>query len=582
MRLCALALLAGEAAALLAGGGAPRRRPALLAGGSAPRRRPALLAALDDGDGAALVRAYAQRLEPCLPFEALALGRDRILETDWWTAFEAASTSPLRVSCRLTAGLRGDGAKTAAALFRQLALDRGWQLEQVPWDEDGFFVASAAAADGMPRLGVEAAHVAGRFYVQEAGAMLPVSLLVSSLSDSNAAGAHVVVVDACAAPGGKTVQLVARLRRKFKATVIANEKSSSRLGALAANLARCGAGPHVALSHAGAVELFDALPDESCDAVLCDAPCSGDAQARRELSAGGLAAHLRSSPSDEGVADLATVQASIIQAAWRCVKPGGTLVYSTCSLLPVENEDVVRFFLKAHEDADCDEASDVVRLWPQMHDTAGFFAARISKRRLPDDNAFTAPTDDEQPLAGAALEAARKYFKEAWLVDESETEASPFADALFADGEASALRLTRRKAELWLVPTRVPSLQGLRYNRRGIKVLEALTLRGAAPKPTDAGLATALAAGHVRCTHEWALACGLAARRRVACPADQVADYLKGVDVEPLGAEALPEGQVLVVDERDSWVLGLAKKTRGSNLLKNQLPKDVARRDLRV
>ena len=167
----------------------------------------------------------------------------------------------------------------------------------------------------------------GAWWVQDAAAALPVELL------GEVAGR--TVHDLCAAPGGKTAQLAAR-----GAEVVAVDRSAARLRRLEANLARLGVAATVACA---AVETWGAAHARSADAVLLDAPCTATGTLRRHPDAG-----LRRMPAD--VAALAARQDRLLDGAVALLRPGGTLVYSTCSLQPEEGAARIDAALARHPD----------------------------------------------------------------------------------------------------------------------------------------------------------------------------------------------------------------------------------------
>jgi 16S rRNA (cytosine967-C5)-methyltransferase len=214
----------------------------------------------------------------------------------------------------------------------------------------------------------------GAWWVQDAAASLPARLL------GDVDGKR--VADLCAAPGGKTAQLVSA-----GASVVAVDLSKTRLSLLAENLKRLGLEAETAQADASAWE-----PEERFDAVLLDAPCSSTGTIRRHPD-------IPYVKSDKDIAALATLQSRLLDNAARLVKPGGSLVYSTCSLEPEEGEAQVAAFLVRNGDFRLDaiapaelfgetdwiEPSGCLRTFPydlrletpEWSGMDGFFAARL-------------------------------------------------------------------------------------------------------------------------------------------------------------------------------------------------------------
>jgi len=194
-----------------------------------------------------------------------------------------------------------------------------------------------------------------------------------------------MVVDFCAGAGGKTLALGVSMRNTGR--LYAFDVSGHRLEALKPRVKRSG------LDNVYAAQIAHERDDRvrrlagKIDRVLVDAPCSGLGTLRRNPD-------LKFRQSPESVAELAVKQAAILKSAARLVKPGGRLVYATCSLLTEENLGIVNAFLSGHPQfklLDCGELlrrQDIpvecdlqLQLWPQQHNTDGFFAAAME--RLP-------------------------------------------------------------------------------------------------------------------------------------------------------------------------------------------------------
>jgi 16S rRNA (cytosine967-C5)-methyltransferase len=224
--------------------------------------------------------------------------------------------------------------------------------------------------------GSEPAFLAGRFTVQDEGSQLVVELLDPQPGER--------VLDACAAPGTKATAIAERVGPEGR--VLALDRSARRLRLVPRDARRLGLA-NLAVAAADATRALGAwAPPASFDRVLVDAPCSGLGALRRNPDA-----RWRLRPEDP--ARLAAIQAAILGRAASALRPGGTLVYSTCTLLPEENELVVEAFLAQSPEFRATPPSELpacvrpllspdgfMRALPHRHDTDGFFAARLERR----------------------------------------------------------------------------------------------------------------------------------------------------------------------------------------------------------
>ena len=227
-------------------------------------------------------------------------------------------------------------------------------------------------------------HAAGLFYMQEATAQAPVAAL--DLPDNP------VVLDLCAAPGGKSAQLAAKMRG---GVLFSNEIVPSRAEVLTGNLERMGI-PNAIVTNAEPTPLCERLRDR-CDAVLVDAPCAGEAMFRKDEQA------VRDW-SEEHVETCAVRQRAILSDAAKAVKPGGALVYSTCSFSPQENEETVQWFLDRHT------AFSVVamrRLYPHASAGEGQFFAVLTREGERVSSVFSIGRSDAIPAFDAFSEQVR-------------------------------------------------------------------------------------------------------------------------------------------------------------------------------
>lgn len=217
-------------------------------------------------------------------------------------------------------GLRINTLKIAVTDFLQKS---PFDLQPIPWCPEGFFVSS----EGRP--GKHPYHAAGLYYLQEPSAMAVVELLDPQPGER--------ILDLAAAPGGKATQIAARLQGQ--GLLIANDLHSQRARDLVKNLERWGA-RNVMVTNEPPHRLADQW-GAFFDRVLLDAPCSGEGMFRRSLEA-------RLDWSPEIVRACAARQSGLLPQAARLVRPGGRLVYSTCTFAPEENEAVVSHFLRTH------------------------------------------------------------------------------------------------------------------------------------------------------------------------------------------------------------------------------------------
>lgn len=220
-------------------------------------------------------------------------------------------------------GIRFNPLKGGAALAAYLPEEE--LMDAVPWEPAGRYL------QGESRAGAHVLHEAGAWYLQEPSAMLPAAVLNAQPGER--------VLDLCAAPGGKTTQL--GLRMAGQGTLICNEPIRDRAMILSRNVERMGLTNAVVVS-AWPEELARLWP-EAFDAIQCDAPCSGEGMFRRHPET-------RGEWNAESPAGCAKRQLDILGSAAAMLRPGGRMVYSTCTLNTTENEGVIEAFLAAHED----------------------------------------------------------------------------------------------------------------------------------------------------------------------------------------------------------------------------------------
>ena len=233
----------------------------------------------------------------------------------------------------------------------------------VPWEPEGFYY------DPETRPGLHVYHEAGVYYLQEASAMAPVALLDPKPGER--------VCDLCAAPGGKTTQIAGRMLGQ--GFLVCNEINPKRAKILSRNIERMGVA-NALVTNEHPQTLASRFPG-FFDRVLVDAPCSGEGMFRKEEAA-------VTDWSQETVQMCARRQREILDSAARLVRPGGRLVYSTCTFAPEEDEETVAAFLEAHPEFTPEpvEAPWFVpgenasyRMWPHKLLGEGHFAAVLRK-----------------------------------------------------------------------------------------------------------------------------------------------------------------------------------------------------------
>lgn len=350
------------------------------------------------------------------------------------------------LEARPSAGLRLNPAKTSPEELTRW----GFVLAPLPWcPQEGFLLQAPAEAGQHPF------HAAGCYYLQEPDATAVVPLLDPQPGD--------LVLDLCAAPGGKATHIVSRLQGQ--GVLVANDLVQARARTLAANLLRWGA-----RNAAVTAERPDRLARHlgaAFDRVLVDAPCSGEGMFRRNPEA-------RLAWSLAHVAGCAARQRAILDVAALLVCPGGRLVYSTCTFAPEENEGVVGAFLRRHPEfrlvspaalpefspgrpdwledpalREMEALRQCVRLWPHRTAAEGHFIAILEREE--GEGASRVPPWPATPPRGAA--------REAWEAFRRETLVRVPPGQVHHGGQS-----------LYLLPEGFPDLRGLRVVQAGLRL----------------------------------------------------------------------------------------------------------------
>ena len=300
--------------------------------------------------------------------------------------------------------------------------------DPVPWEPRGFYY------DPDSRPGLHVFHEAGVYYLQEASAMAPVVLLDPKPGER--------VCDLCAAPGGKTTQIAGRMLGE--GFLLCNEINPKRAKILGRNIERMAvANALVTNEHPANLARRYA---GSFDKVLIDAPCSGEGMFRKEEAA-------VTDWSPETVEMCARRQAEILHSGAELVRPGGRLVYSTCTFAPEEDELAVAAFLESHPEFEPEivEAPWFVpvpngghRMWPHKLLGEGHFAA-VLHRKGEEECEFT-------PTQGTKLPGEWVSFAKKLDIDLPEGKALLFGETLY-----------------W-VPEGMPDISRMKVERAGLEL----------------------------------------------------------------------------------------------------------------
>ena len=292
--------------------------------------------------------------------------KDRISKLTNFNEYEKITKQFLRRAIRIN---------TLKISVKELKLRlSNWKLTQIPWCKEAFWI------EGERRdIGHLLEHQLGYVYVQEAASLIP-SLVLNPKEG--------IVLDMAAAPGSKTTHMAQMMNNK--GLIIANDKNYKRITALSANIQRCGVTNTI-------TTIQDARNMKGTyDKILLDAPCSASGTIRGVTKSSMDTINMWSFRMLDKISN---IQKQLILKAYKILNPKGTLVYSTCSLEPEEDEEIIDFLLQK-TDAKIEkipldikssivtefqnkkyskEVNKCIKLWPQSYDTEGFFIAKITK-----------------------------------------------------------------------------------------------------------------------------------------------------------------------------------------------------------
>lgn len=435
-------------------------------------------------------------------------------------------------------GLRANTMKITPEALREML---PWPLEAVPWCKEGFYYDPREA-----RPSKDPAYYAGLYYLQEPSAMTPGAFLPVEPGDR--------VLDVCAAPGGKSTQLGARL--KGQGLLVANDISPSRARALLKNLELAGI-PNICVTGETPERLAAQWP-EFFDKILVDAPCSGEGMFRREED-------MVKDWSQRGPAYYSPLQREILFDAVRLLKPGGMLLYSTCTFSKEEDEGTVLAALDKFPELELrpldhslvpgacsfEELPGCMRLFPHRLKGEGHFLALLQKKRVLKPGAADDMTADMSPAVGKNAGAQAGSGAKAGKVLEKQPELAEFLKALKLPVDPN--RIMIRQDLAYLLPDGITDSISLRFLRTGLLLGE---IKKGRFEPSQA-LAMALKPEQFPCV------------LRLGMGDERVVRYLKGETVSLAEGEDAVKGWCLVC--MDEYPLGWAKGA-GRNLKNKYYP----------
>lgn len=302
--------------------------------------------------------------------------------------------------------------------------------------------------DENVRPGKHPYHEMGLYYIQEPSAMSAAALLAPKPG--------MRVLDLCAAPGGKSTQLATYLGDS--GLLVSNEINTQRSRILSQNIERMGI-KNAIVTNEDSFVLASHFPG-FFNAIQVDAPCSGEGMFRKLPEA-------IEQWSMENVAICAERQKEILDNAAVMLKPGGTIVYSTCTFSKEENEDVIEYFLERHPDFTLEEME---RFWPHKVDGEGHFVAKLVRRGCVDTDLKA----DRKTKKNKNSKNRKNETKSA-LTKENMKLLSEFLDETISENMAAWIknsRLVMFGEQLYRLPDMEVDIKGLKVQRAGLHIGE--------------------------------------------------------------------------------------------------------------
>lgn len=336
-------------------------------------------------------------------------------------------------------GLRVNTKKITVEKFREIC---PFDIRPIPWIENGFYYDGEKVQPAKHPY-----YFAGLYYLQEPSAMTPANRIPIEPGDK--------VLDVCAAPGGKATELGAKL--KGEGVLIANDISNSRAKGLLKNIEVFGIGNVLVLSEEpGKIEdYFQGYFDK----ILIDAPCSGESMFRKDKK-------MVKAWEEHGPEFFAKIQRGIVMQAARMLKPGGMILYSTCTFDPLENEGTIEYLLKEYPEfvikdiipyegfaqgipevteSKSEDFRKTVRIWPHKMHGEGHFLALLQKGE---------PVEEEQKKVKSKRAKKMPEELETFLRD--------------VTWEIDANRLEIHTERVYYMPENLPDVKGIRFLRTGL------------------------------------------------------------------------------------------------------------------
>ncbi len=309
-----------------------------------------------------------------------------ILDPSSFKVFLDSLEEPLKKSLRVNTILYG------AQDLKDQSKKNGWVINSIPWIKEGFFI--DRDNKDLP-LGNTVLHLSGKIYIQESISMLPSIILNPKEGD--------LVLDMASSPGSKTTHMAMMMNNK--GMILANDLSSKRIRGLISNLKRlCVCNTSVVRKNG---IIFGRNFPNTFDKILLDAPCTGDGLIRKDRKVLDIW-------NEYNIKQMSKLQKTLIDSAFKSLRPGGSMVYSTCTLSPEEDEEVISYLVEQYKDIVeiqdlskllkgfgykedkllslqgitsfenkkySKEVKKTLRVWPHIFNTEGFFIAKIKKLR---------------------------------------------------------------------------------------------------------------------------------------------------------------------------------------------------------